>query len=249
MRSPGRRGPRTPWPVAGARVRRSTGGRTCMTVGLASPARAGGPPLSGHLGAPRAGPRPQRPARSGRSRAAGNPRRWRGQRCRCSAASAHRPRSIANTASSALLRMTAVDIAQCRRHRARLHEEGSRPVTVAEEQLRLGGQAAAPWPAMGSTAAPPRPRGSRRSPSALDRRDTSGPATWPAPSRTTRCRPPASGRTRRCRAKAAHRCASAVCPVNTAIHPARTASGGYSSTAEWPRVESHRCTVDSWPDW
>ncbi len=30
---------------------------------------------------------------------------------------------------------------------------------------------------------------------------------------------------------AAHRCASAVWPVNTAIHPASTASGGYSSTA------------------
>ena len=46
---------------------------------------------------------------------------------------------------------------------------------------------------------------------------------------------------------AAHRCASAVCPLNTAIHPARTASGGYSSTAERPSVESHRCTVDIWP--
>ena len=40
--------------------------------------------------------------------------------------------------------------------------------------------------------------------------------------------------------KAAHRCASAVSPVSTANHPARTASGGCSSTAEWPRVESQR---------
>ena len=45
-------------------------------------------------------------------------------------------------------------------------------------------------------------------------------------------------------AKAAQRCASAVWPVSTAIHPARTASGGYCSTAESPRVENHRCTVD-----
>ena len=48
---------------------------------------------------------------------------------------------------------------------------------------------------------------------------------------------------------AAHRCASAVCPVNTATQPASTASGGYSSMAESPSAESQRCTVDIWPAW
>ncbi len=48
--------------------------------------------------------------------------------------------------------------------------------------------------------------------------------------------------------KAASRCAAVVSPDSTANHPASTASGGYFSTAAGPRVESHRCTVDTWPD-
>ena len=48
---------------------------------------------------------------------------------------------------------------------------------------------------------------------------------------------------------AAHRCASAVCPVIAVIQPASTASGGYASIAESPSAESQRCTVDIWPAW
>ena len=56
-------------------------------------------------------------------------------------------------------------------------------------------------------------------------------AAWPARSRTMPCRRRGWSSNEAVSRKAAHRCASAVCPVSTAIHPARTASGGYSSTA------------------
>lgn len=46
---------------------------------------------------------------------------------------------------------------------------------------------------------------------------------------------------------AAHRWASAVCPVIAVTQPARTASGGYSPIAKSPSSESHRCTVVIWP--
>ena len=48
---------------------------------------------------------------------------------------------------------------------------------------------------------------------------------------------------------AAHRSASAVCPVNTAIQPASTASGGCSAMAASPSVDSQRCTVEMLPAW
>ena len=48
---------------------------------------------------------------------------------------------------------------------------------------------------------------------------------------------------------AAHRWASAVCPVSAAIQPVSTASGGYPSMTVSPSAESQRCTVDIWPAW
>ena len=238
-------GARTPWPAAGGRARRDTAGRTCRTAGPASPARAGGPPPSGRRGAQRAGPRRRRRARSWRSRAAGAHRRWRAQARRCSAASAHRPRSIANTASSDLAEDDGVDVAECRAPRRTSPRTGQPP------GRRRRGAAA---PRRTSTSAVARHGlhggscGDREArvgqPSAPDRRHTSAPATWPAPSRTTPCRPPAPGRTRRRRGTP-----PTVAPRRSArstprsIRPARRA-GDSSSMAESPRVESHRCTVD-----
>ena len=46
---------------------------------------------------------------------------------------------------------------------------------------------------------------------------------------------------------AAHRSASAVCPVKAATQPASTARGGYASIAASPTPASHRCTVDICP--
>ena len=46
---------------------------------------------------------------------------------------------------------------------------------------------------------------------------------------------------------AAHRWASAVCPVIAVTHPAKTASGGYPSIASLPSADSHRWTVDICP--
>ena len=143
-----------------------------------------------------------------------------------------------------------VDIAQCRpRQRTVSTKSAAARSRVAEEQLRLGAQDER----HGAPGAPRRLLGGGEA--RVGRHllwtggDTSA-ARNMARAESNDAVPSTGIRSNEAVSRnAAHRCASAVCPVNTAIHPARTASGGYSSIAESPRVESHRCTVDSWPAW
>ena len=104
----------------------------------------------------------------------------------------------------------------------------SRCASAAQHQRRV------PPRAPGGSCATAR---SRRPASAPARRGTSRPAASPAPSRTTPCRPPATWSNEAASTIAAQRSASAVCPVNTAIQPASTASGGYSSIAASPSAD------------
>ena len=60
--------------------------------------------------------------------------------CRCSAASAQRPRSIANTASSALPRMVVSTVPTVGGAADISRNSAARPVVLGEEQLRLGAQ-------------------------------------------------------------------------------------------------------------
>ena len=134
-----------------------------------------------------------------------------------------------------------------RRQRGRLGEQRTRLVDVAGQQVRLGAERQSAVSRHGLHA---RLLGDRDVASAII---CSGPAaTHDGPQhgpRRVEGRRAVHGHQveRRGVDDAAHRCASAVCPVSTAIQPASTASGGYSSMAASPSADSHRCTVDIWP--
>ena len=137
-----RRWPGTPWPAAAvARTARYGQHERAGRTGPHRPGELAVRLASGRRGARRAGPRRRRRARWWRSRASDAHRWRRARRSTCSAASAQRPRSIANSASSDSLRtsVSVLDIAAA--SGGRLREQRSGPVDVADEQMRLGAQA------------------------------------------------------------------------------------------------------------